>query len=113
MKPLLHLRVNKQLTLTPQLQQAIRLLQLSTLDLQQEIQHQIESNPMLEAISIEDPNDASHKNDDLLDEEFSDFQWSHAYASSPKPNHFNEDAYIFENLHQHFYNILIFGYFVF
>ena len=34
--------------MTPQLQQAIRLLQLSTLDLQQEIQQAIESNPMLE-----------------------------------------------------------------
>ncbi len=34
--------------MTPQLQQAIKLLQLSTLDLQQEIQQQLESNPMLE-----------------------------------------------------------------
>lgn len=36
------------LTMTPQLQQAIRLLQLSTLDLKQEIQQTLESNPMLE-----------------------------------------------------------------
>ena len=35
--------------MTPQLQQAIRLLQLSTLDLQQEIQETLEANPMLEA----------------------------------------------------------------
>lgn len=34
--------------MTPQLQQAIRLLQLSTLDLQQEIQEALDSNPMLE-----------------------------------------------------------------
>ena len=34
--------------MTPQLQQAIRLLQLSTLDLQAEIQEALESNPMLE-----------------------------------------------------------------
>ena len=34
--------------MTPQLQQAIRLLQLSTLDLRQEIQQTLESNPMLE-----------------------------------------------------------------
>ena len=34
--------------MTPQLQQAIRLLQLSSLDLQQEIQENLESNPMLE-----------------------------------------------------------------
>ena len=36
------------LTMTPQLQQAIRLLQLSTLDLRQEIQQTVESNPLLE-----------------------------------------------------------------
>lgn len=36
------------LTMTPQLQQAIRLLQLSTLDLRQEIQQTLESNPLLE-----------------------------------------------------------------
>ena len=38
MKPSLVLKMGQQLTMTPQLQQAIRLLQLSTLDLQQEIQ---------------------------------------------------------------------------
>jgi RNA polymerase sigma-54 factor len=48
MKQSLSLRIGQQLTMTPQLQQAIRLLQLSTLDLQQEIQLAIESNPMLE-----------------------------------------------------------------
>ncbi len=40
--------MSQQLTMTPQLQQAIKLLQLSTLDLQQEIQQALESNPMLE-----------------------------------------------------------------
>ena len=39
--------------MTPQLQQAIRLLQLSTLELQAEIQQNFESNPMLEAIEDE------------------------------------------------------------
>jgi RNA polymerase sigma-54 factor len=48
MKQSLSLRIGQQLTMTPQLQQAIRLLQLSTLDLQQEIQLAVESNPMLE-----------------------------------------------------------------
>lgn len=48
MKQSLHLRLGQQLTMTPQLQQAIRLLQLSTLDLQQEIQQALESNMMLE-----------------------------------------------------------------
>jgi RNA polymerase sigma-54 factor len=48
MKVSLQLKLGQQLTMTPQLQQAIRLLQLSTLDLQQEIQEALESNPMLE-----------------------------------------------------------------
>lgn len=48
MKQGLHLKLGPQLTMTPQLQQAIRLLQLSTLDLQQEIQQALEDNPMLE-----------------------------------------------------------------
>ncbi|WP_067582729.1 RNA polymerase factor sigma-54 [Endozoicomonas ascidiicola] len=48
MKPSLQLKMGQQLAMTPQLQQAIRLLQLSTLDLQQEIQEALESNPMLE-----------------------------------------------------------------
>lgn len=48
MKLSLQLKLGQQLTMTPQLQQAIRLLQLSTLDLQQEIHQALESNPMLE-----------------------------------------------------------------
>ena len=48
MKQSLHLRLGQQLTMTPQLQQAIRLLQLSTLDLQLEIQQALDSNLMLE-----------------------------------------------------------------
>ena len=48
MKQSLQLRLGQQLTMTPQLQQAIRLLQLSTLDLRQEIQEALESNLMLE-----------------------------------------------------------------
>ena len=48
MKQSLSLKLGQQLTMTPQLQQAIRLLQLSALDLQQEIQDALDSNPMLE-----------------------------------------------------------------
>lgn len=48
MKPTLHLQIGQHLTMTPQLQQAIRLLQLSTLELQAEIQEALDSNPMLE-----------------------------------------------------------------
>jgi RNA polymerase sigma-54 factor len=48
MKQSLQLKLGQHLTMTPQLQQAIRLLQLSTLDLQHEIQEALDSNPMLE-----------------------------------------------------------------
>ena len=70
MKQTLSLRLGQQLTMTPQLQQAIRLLQLSCLDLQQEIQETLEVNPMLEldddessaASDAEPPSDPSSEN---------------------------------------------------
>ena len=48
MKQALQLKLGQQLTLTPQLQQAIKLLQLSTVDLQQIIEETLESNALLE-----------------------------------------------------------------
>ncbi|MFQ0998575.1 RNA polymerase factor sigma-54 [Gilliamella sp. BG6] len=48
MKTSLQLKVSQQLSMTPQLQLAIKLLQLSTLELQQEIQTALENNPLLE-----------------------------------------------------------------
>ena len=48
MKQSLDLKLGQHLTITPQLQQAIRLLQLSSVELQQEIQEALESNPLLE-----------------------------------------------------------------
>ena len=48
MRQSLQLKLGQQLTMTPQLQQAIRLLQLSSLDLQTEIQTVLDSNLMLE-----------------------------------------------------------------
>ncbi len=48
MKQSLQLRIGQHLTMTPQLQQAIRLLQLSTIELQTEVQEALESNPMLD-----------------------------------------------------------------
>ncbi len=48
MKQSLQLRLGQHLTMTPQLQQAIRLLQLSSLELREEIQAAVESNPLLE-----------------------------------------------------------------
>lgn len=62
MKPSLQLKFSQQLTMTPQLQQAIRLLQLSTLDLQTEIQEALDANPLLEV--DESPN--TENNEDAL-----------------------------------------------
>ncbi len=49
MKPSLQLRIGQQLTMTPQLQQAIRLLQLPTLELQAQVRQALETNVLLEA----------------------------------------------------------------
>ena len=48
LKPTLQLKLGQQLTMTPQLQQAIRLLQLPTIELQAHIRELLESNVMLE-----------------------------------------------------------------
>jgi len=53
MKPSLQLRQSQQLALTPQLQQSIRLLQLSTLELNQELEQILAENPLLER--LDDP----------------------------------------------------------
>ncbi|GGK80775.1 RNA polymerase factor sigma-54 [Amphritea balenae] len=63
MKQSLQLKMGQHLTMTPQLQQAIRLLQLSTLDLQQEIQEALESNPMLD-VNEEDQNSPAESDAD-------------------------------------------------
>jgi len=105
MKTSLQLKMGQQLTMTPQLQQAIRLLQLSTLDLQQEIQQILESNPMLELEeeheqdlaekSSSDTDSApedQHQDNPELDEQWSkqelpedlpvDSEWEDTYQSS-------------------------------
>ena len=53
LKPSLTVRMGQQLRMTPQLQQAIRLLQLSTLELEVEIQEALDSNFMLEEVDQE------------------------------------------------------------
>ena len=67
MKQTLQLRIGQNLTMTPQLQQAIRLLQLSTIDLQAEIQEILETNPLLEAVDDNNPEQESHDDDRLAD----------------------------------------------
>jgi RNA polymerase sigma-54 factor len=80
MKASLQLKMGQSLTMTPQLQQAIRLLQLSTLDLQLEIQSALDSNPLLdveeefEADSPTDQSSQSEQTDNSTPEEISTAQ---------------------------------------
>lgn len=66
MKQTLDLQLGQHLTITPQLQQAIRLLQLSSIELQQEIQEALESNPLLE----EKEDDAADQRDEAANNDF-------------------------------------------
>ncbi|MGB5518143.1 MAG: RNA polymerase factor sigma-54, partial [Gammaproteobacteria bacterium] len=97
MKPSLQLKLGQHLTMTPQLQQAIRLLQLSTMDLQVEIQQTLEENPMLELeeenltaeteqreqseteLAQQDAQLNMEKNQDLPDELPVDSEWEDIY----------------------------------
>ncbi|HKS34964.1 MAG TPA: RNA polymerase factor sigma-54 [Enterobacteriaceae bacterium] len=63
MKQGLQLRLSQQLAMTPQLQQAIRLLQLSTLELQQELQQALDSNPLLEQTDLHEEVDTQEAQD--------------------------------------------------
>ncbi len=105
MKQSLHLNVSQQLVLTPQLQQAIRLLQLSTLDLQQEIQNQVESNPLLESTPNDEQDEQPGDSQEQVNDESMDFQWSHLYTNPTKRNDFDEDRDNHENLYCTTYNL--------
>ena len=65
MKQSLQIKMGQSLAMTPQLQQAIKLLQLSTLELQTEIQTALESNPMLE---MQDDEGTEPRESDLANE---------------------------------------------
>ncbi len=79
MKQSLHLRMGHQLSMTPQLQQAIKLLQMSTLDLQQEIQQALESNIMLE---LEDEFDSFSSDEPLHDKKSDNLDLMHGSEGS-------------------------------
>jgi len=65
MKQTLQLRLGQHLTMTPQLQQAIRLLQLSSLELQTEIQEILDSNVMLESTEDSESSNPQDSEKDL------------------------------------------------
>jgi RNA polymerase sigma-54 factor len=63
LKPSLQLKLSQQLTMTPQLQQAIRLLQLPVMELQAQIQTALDENVMLELDEPENPADEATAED--------------------------------------------------
>lgn len=84
MKQSLQIRLGQQITMTPQLQQAIRLLQLSNLELQMEIQQVLDSNMMLE-----NADDYETENEDKKDEE--DIDYSEEQEDTDIPNELSAD----------------------
>ena len=88
MRPTLQLRIGQQLTMTPQLQQAIKLLQLSTLELQQEIQEVLESNPLLEINEQQESDANADNNSNDFEESFS----ATVTSTEPKVGDGSEDS---------------------
>src|SRR3990167_2795505 len=88
----LQISISQHLTLTPQLQQAIKLLQLSTFDLQHEIQQLIESNPMLEVLPNESKEESNSDGAECDAESSCDFQWSSDYPGRIKSSHSSDDT---------------------
>ena len=86
MKPTIQLRLGQHLTMTPQLQQAIKLLQLSTLDLKQEIQEALESNLMLETEEEGSRQDDAEKDRSKADGELNGSQSAAADATNDPNN---------------------------
>ena len=114
MKQTLNLRLGQHLTMTPQLQHAIKLLQMSTLELQQEIQQALESNIMLEITDDEggsregvSTSEKKLENTDSFTSEGSqtnipdelpvDSSWDDIYESSATPSSGNNETIEFES----------------
>lgn len=109
MKHSLQLKLSQHLTLTPQLQQSIRLLQLSTLELNQELDLFLQENPLLERIDgdADDdvpangapkdelapqesaPEEPRAETDQSGDDNFSDSSWDE--FSAPRTANNNDD----------------------
>jgi len=91
MKQTLQLRIGQHLTMTPQLQQAIRLLQLSTVELQTEVQEQLDSNLMLETAEEDGPgpvplSEAEVEPTDIPADLEADTTWEEVYDHTPVTN---------------------------
>ena len=102
MKPSLQTRQSQQLLLTPQLQQAIRLLQLSTADLEQEIERAVEQNPFLERMEPPRHDTVSlHADGSLRHERMSSTDtWPPAGSPAASAQDIGADAYSTGNARQ-------------
>jgi RNA polymerase sigma-54 factor len=118
MKPSLQLRTSQNLAMTPQLQQAIRLLQLSSMELQMEVQQALESNMMLELDEGDDGNESYDQEydetvavevaagdedkvdiatDDIPEDLPVDSAWEDIYDNASIYTHSNSDTSFYEN----------------
>ena len=101
MKLSLQLKLGQQLTMTPQLQQAIRLLQLSTLDLQQEIHQALESNPMLELIENNDEDENPKSTESTSDANINESASTEASTKTRENDELNSDDSEWKNDNPH------------
>lgn len=106
MQQTVSLQLGQSLTMTPALQQAIRMLQLSTVDLHAEIQSALESNVMLEAdedsqASTEgaDPGEQPRAGTDIPENLPVDADWDDVYAGAPPPRETASNADTFWDDH--------------
>lgn len=97
MKLSMGMKVSTSLSLTPQLQQAIRLLQLSSLELEQEIQAQLDSNPLLEVDELNNSTDNTGEQSHNTTNQQNDLD----AASDFETDSFNNDSYSNDNLPEH------------
>lgn len=73
--------LNQSQKLTPQMQQAIKLLQLSSLELEQEIQQKLDANPLLERVEESDSFEDMGESDHLSIDDWSANQWDNKHKT--------------------------------
>lgn len=92
----LHLKAQQQLVMTPQLQQAIKLLQMNNLELDAFIEEQIENNPLLEKVDAErsdvsvEEMAAGEQNESTAEDELNN-EWVESAGETPTENPANND----------------------
>jgi RNA polymerase sigma-54 factor len=98
MKQNLQLRISQNLALTPQLQQSIRLLQLSSLELNQELDTILQENPLLELVEGDNPDaDFDDESPHVEQQNSSDSDPIGADGEQPSQNG-NDDLDVFSNI---------------